>query len=154
MAPDLVEIRRDLHRHPELSFEEVRTAAIASTAMEALGCRVRTQVGITGVVADLENGEGPTIALRADMDALPIHETNTHAFVSETPGVMHACGHDAHVAGLIGAAKLLAHEREEGRLPPAPFGSSSSPPKREPTTKARVAQCAWWKRARWRESRP
>ena len=118
MAPDLVEIRRDLHRHPELSFEEVRTAAIASTAMEALGCRVRTQVGITGVVADLENGEGPTIALRADMDALPIHETNTHAFVSETPGVMHACGHDAHVAGLIGAAKLLAHEREEGRLPP------------------------------------
>ena len=73
----------------------MRTAAIASPAMEALGCRVRTQVGITGVVADLENGEGPTIALRADMDALPMHETNTHAFVSETPGVMHACGHDA-----------------------------------------------------------
>jgi amidohydrolase len=117
MAEDLVEIRRDLHRHPELSFEEVRTAGIAAEAMEALGCGVRTEVGITGVVADLENGQGPTVALRADMDALPIQETNTHAFISESPGIMHACGHDAHVAGLIGAARLLAHERDEGRLP-------------------------------------
>ena len=118
MAPDLVDIRRDLHRHPELSFQEVRTAGIAARAMEALGCRVRTEVGITGVVADLDNGAGPTVALRADMDALPIQETNTHDFVSENPGVMHACGHDAHVAGLIGAARLLVRERDEGRLPP------------------------------------
>jgi len=118
IAPDLVEMRRDLHRHPELSFEEVRTAGIAAKAMESLGCLTRTEVGITGVVADLENGHGPTIALRADMDALPIHETNTHDFVSGNPGVMHACGHDAHVTGLIGAARLLARERDEGRLPP------------------------------------
>jgi len=117
MAPDLVEIRRDLHRHPELSFEEVRSAGIAAAAMETLGCRVRTRVGVTGVVADLENGEGPTVALRADMDALPIQEANTHDFISECPGIMHACGHDAHVAGLIGAARLLARERDEGRLP-------------------------------------
>ena len=111
-------IRRDLHRHPELSFREVRTAGVAAAAMQALGYRVRTEVGVTGVVADLDNGAGPTVALRADMDALPIHETNTHDFVSENPGVMHACGHDAHVAGLIGAARLLARERDEGRLPP------------------------------------
>jgi len=117
IAADLVKIRRDLHRHPELSFEEVRTAGIAATAMESLGCTVRTGVGITGVVADLENGPGPRIALRGDMDALPIHETNTHGFVSENPGVIHACGHDAHVAGLIGAARLLAREKAEGQLP-------------------------------------
>ncbi len=118
MTQDLVEIRRDLHRHPELSFEEVRTAGIAATAMKDLGCRVRTRVGVTGVVAEMENGRGPTVALRADMDALPIQETNTHGFVSESAGVMHACGHDAHVAGLIGAARLLAREKAEGRLPP------------------------------------
>ena len=117
MAPELVEIRRDLHRHPELSFREVRTAGIAAQAMAVLGFRVRTEAGVTGVVADLENGEGPRVALRADMDALPIQETNTHDFVSGNPGVMHACGHDAHVAGLIGAARLLARERDEGRMP-------------------------------------
>ena len=117
IAPDLVEIRRDLHRHPELAFQEVRTAGIAARALENLGCRIQTEIGITGVIADLDNGTGPKVALRADMDALPIQEINTHDFVSRNPGVMHACGHDAHVAGLIGAARLLSKERDEGRLP-------------------------------------
>jgi len=73
---------------------------------------------ITGVVGELENGPGPTIALRADMDALPIQEDADHDYRSTVPGVMHACGHDAHMAGLLGAARLLAEEMEEGRLPP------------------------------------
>ena len=118
LSSDLIAIRRDLHRHPELAFEEVRTAAVAAEEMTALGCDVRTGVGRTGVVADLDAGDGPVVALRADMDALPIQEENGHDFVSTTPGVMHACGHDAHVAGLIGAARLLASERDAGRLPP------------------------------------
>lgn len=118
LTPDLISIRRDLHRNPELGFEEVRTASIAAKEMEALGCDVRTGVGRTGVVADLDAGHGPVVALRADMDALPIQEENKHDFVSRTPGVMHACGHDGHVAGLIGAARLLASERDAGQLPP------------------------------------
>ncbi len=114
----LVELRRDLHRHPELSYREHRTAGIAAEAMRALGFRVRTGVARTGVVADLEHGDGPTVALRADMDALPIDEANDHGFSSTVPGVMHACGHDAHTAGLIGTARLLAGLRDEGTLPP------------------------------------
>ena len=118
MQPSLVEMRRDLHRHPELGFEEKRTARIAADAVEALGFRVRRGVGITGVVADLGNEPGPTIALRADMDALPIHEDTGAEYASHTPGVMHACGHDAHTTGLVGAARLLAEEHARGRLPP------------------------------------
>jgi amidohydrolase len=117
LSDDLTAIRRDLHQHPELSFQEVRTAGVAAREMEALGFSVRTGVGRTGVVAELENGEGPLIALRADMDALPINEANTHDFVSQNEGVMHACGHDGHVAGLIGAARILATERDSGQLP-------------------------------------
>ena len=86
--------------------------------MEALGFSVRTGIGRTGVIAELDNGGGPLIALRADMDALPIKEANTHDFVSQNAGVMHACGHDGHVAGLVGAARILAEERDAGRLPP------------------------------------
>ncbi len=118
LAADLTAIRRDLHQNPELSFQEVRTAGIAAKEMEALGFSVRTGIGRTGVIAELDNGEGPLIALRADMDALPIKEANTHDFVSKNAGVMHACGHDGHVAGLIGAARILAEERDGGRLPP------------------------------------
>lgn len=117
LSADLTAIRRDLHQHPELSFQEVRTAGIAAKEMEALGFSVRTGISRTGVVAELDNGEGPVIALRADMDALPIKEANTHDFVSQNPGVMHACGHDGHVSGLIGAARILAEERDSGRLP-------------------------------------
>ncbi len=85
--------------------------------MEALGFSVRTGIGRTGVIAELRNGDGPVVALRADMDALPIQEANKHDFVSENPGVMHACGHDGHVAGMIGAARILAAERDAERLP-------------------------------------
>lgn len=117
-AADLIAIRRDLHRHPELGFEELRTAGIAARAMESLGFTVRTGIAKTGVVADLVVGEGgTTVALRADMDALPIHETNDHDFTSVVAGRMHACGHDAHVAGLIGAARLLAARAHAGTLP-------------------------------------
>jgi IAA-amino acid hydrolase len=119
LAPELVAVRRDLHRHPELGFAELRTAGIAAQAMETLGFSVRTGVARTGVVADLViPGDGPTVALRADMDALPIHEENDHDFTSTVPGRMHACGHDAHVAGLLGAARLLAARAKAGALPP------------------------------------
>ena len=117
LSADLTAIRRDLHQHPELSFQEVRTAGIAAKEMETLGFSIRTGIGRTGVIAELHNGDGPVIALRADMDALPILEANTHDFISENPGVMHACGHDGHVSGMIGAARILANERDSGRLP-------------------------------------
>jgi amidohydrolase len=108
MLDELVALRRDLHRHPELSFEEERTARIAAEAVETLGYRTRRGVGGHGVIAELSGGEGPTVALRADMDALPIAETNDVDYRSTRQGVMHACGHDAHTAMLVGAARLLA----------------------------------------------
>ncbi len=114
---DLIDLRRDLHRHPELSFQEFRTAEIAARQVEALGFEVRRGVGRTGVVAELVTGVGPTVALRADMDALPIHEANNVDYCSTVPGVMHACGHDAHVTMLVGAARLLAEMRDRGELP-------------------------------------
>lgn len=117
LAPDLVAIRRDLHRHPELAFQETRTADIAARAAADLGFAVRTGIARTGVVADLANGDGPMVALRADMDALPIREENDFAWRSSVDGVMHACGHDAHVSMLIGAARLLAAARDRGDLP-------------------------------------
>ena len=104
---DLVAMRRDLHRHPELAFTETRTGDIAARAVETLGFRVRRGVGRTGVVAELGTGR-PIVALRADMDALPIMEAGDAPYRSTVPGVMHACGHDAHVAMLVGAARLLA----------------------------------------------
>jgi amidohydrolase len=116
-AADLVDIRRDLHRHPELAFQEVRTAGVVAAALEDLGLEPRRGVGRTGVVADVRGGPGPVVALRADMDALPIHEDADHDYRSTVDGVMHACGHDAHTAGLIGAARLLVAARDEGALP-------------------------------------
>ncbi|MFM8322162.1 MAG: M20/M25/M40 family metallo-hydrolase, partial [Chloroflexota bacterium] len=107
MAEQLTGWRRTIHRHPELGFTEQRTAELAAAALEQLGCRVRRGVGRTGLTADL-GSQGPLIAIRADMDALPIHEQSGAAYTSETPGVMHACGHDAHTAMALGAAALLA----------------------------------------------
>lgn len=114
---ELVEMRRHFHQHPELSFREFETAAECARRVEALGYAVRRDVGKTGVVAELRNGEGPVIALRADMDALPIQEENDVEYRSNVPGVMHACGHDAHMTMLIGAARLLKVAHARGELP-------------------------------------
>jgi amidohydrolase len=110
----LVAWRRDLHRHPELSFQEVRTAGIVAQTLSELGYEVRTRVARTGIVALLHGGRpGPTVMLRADMDALPIQEVSEASYASESPGVMHACGHDGHVAMGLGAATLLARHAAE-----------------------------------------
>ncbi len=118
LAPELTEIRRDIHAHPELSFRETRTADLVAQRLRALGYEVRTAVGVTGCVGELSVGTGRTIALRADMDALPIQEQNEVPYRSKNDGVMHACGHDAHVACLLGAARLLAESKKTGTLPP------------------------------------
>lgn len=113
MYDDLVAIRRDLHMHPEMGFQEFRTAGIVAERLNALGYEVTTGVGQTGVVA-LMGGAQPgerTVLLRFDMDALPIDEQNDVPYRSQTPGVMHACGHDAHVSIGIGVATLLAQHR-------------------------------------------
>lgn len=109
--------RRYLHEHPELSFEEVETAKFVANELERIGnLHIETNVGGHGIVATLTTGHGPTIALRADMDALPIQEENSHSFVSKNEGVMHACGHDAHTSMLLGAAHLLAQQFRKGQL--------------------------------------
>ena len=108
-----VELRRDFHRHPELGFEEVRTAQIVTDALTALGLEVTTGVGKTGVVGLLKGAKAsPVVLLRFDMDALPIQEENEIDFASEVPGKMHACGHDNHIAVGLSVAKLLAEVRE------------------------------------------
>ncbi|MCC6737864.1 MAG: amidohydrolase [Planctomycetia bacterium] len=106
---DLVECRRDLHAHPEMAFKEVRTARLVAARLRALGVGVKEGVAKTGVVGLIKGGEpGPVVALRADMDALPIVEREKKPYRSGTPGVMHACGHDGHVAILLGVAEVLA----------------------------------------------
>lgn len=108
----LVAFRRDLHRHPEVSWREERTARAVTEVLERLGIGFRSGVGGTGVIADLPGPPGsPVVALRADMDALPIREETGLPFASAHEGVMHACGHDGHTTMLIGAAELLAGER-------------------------------------------
>ena len=116
LSDTLVDLRRDFHRHPELAFREHRTARRVAERLAELGIAVRTGVGKTGVVGDLGQA-GPRVALRADMDALPMQETNEVPYASQVPGVMHACGHDVHVACLLGAAELLTREAAAGRLP-------------------------------------
>ena len=105
---EIVAIRRHLHQYPELSFEEVNTAKYIADFHEKLGHQVRTNVGGNGVLAYLKGEKpGPTVALRADFDALPIHEQTDVPFKSNNDGVMHACGHDGHTATLLGLAKVL-----------------------------------------------
>jgi len=112
LEPDLIALRRDLHRHPELGFAEERTASIMAQAMQRLGLRVHTGVGGTGVVADLQGERsGPVLLIRAELDALAITETAGRDFASTTPGVMHACGHDAHMSALVGTAMILSEMR-------------------------------------------
>src|SRR3954447_6277490 len=121
LLPDLEALYKDVHSHPELSMQETRTAGLAADRLRAAGYEVTTGVGKTGVVGLLRNGDGPTVMLRADMDALPVEEatglpyastaTATDADGNETP-VMHACGHDMHVTWLAGATALLAQSRD------------------------------------------
>ena len=114
LAAQLTAWRRDLHAHPELAFEERRTAGIVAATLGELGCEVRTGVAQTGVIGLLSGGKpGPTVMLRVDMDALPIHEISDAPYVSQVAGVMHACGHDGHVAVGLGAATLLARHAAE-----------------------------------------
>ncbi len=114
ITPKLIELRRDFHRHPELGFKETRTAGIVADHLRGLGLEVRTGVAETGVVALLAGGRpGKTVAIRADMDALPITEAQDRPHASLTPGVMHACGHDGHVAAALMAAEVLAAGKDE-----------------------------------------
>jgi amidohydrolase len=125
MTPDFVEkarqlfsytrdLRRDLHRHPELAFQEIRTAGVIARELSALGLEVNTGIAETGVVGLLRGGRpGPVVLLRVDMDALPIQEENDAPYRSQIPGVMHACGHDGHVAiGLTVGSMLQRHAKE------------------------------------------
>lgn len=115
MAAQLSAWRRDFHMYPELGFRETRTAAVVAEALQKLGYRVRTGVGRTGVVAERGTGR-PVVAIRADMDALPIVEANEVPYASRNVGVMHACGHDAHTAIGLGVAALLAEEDFRGTV--------------------------------------
>jgi hippurate hydrolase len=108
LVPDLVALRRDIHAHPELAYREHRTARIVAEALRAMGLDVAAGIGGTGVVGTLRLGSGPSLGLRADMDALPIQEESGVAHASTYDGVFHGCGHDGHTAMLLGAARHLA----------------------------------------------
>lgn len=115
LHPAIIEIRRDIHRHPELGFKEVRTAALVADKLRALKFdEVRTGVGVTGVVGVLKGGRpGPVVAVRADMDALPVPELIDVPYKSTVPNVKHACGHDGHTAIALGVAEIFARMRAE-----------------------------------------
>lgn len=109
----LIAFRRDLHRHPELGWEEVRTCEKIRQALDELGIKHRTPANMTGVIADIPGPPGvPMVALRADLDALPLQEETGLQFASITAGKMHACGHDGHTSMLLGAAELLSRDRD------------------------------------------
>lgn len=121
-APSLVELYKDLHAHPELGFQEVRTAARLAKELKAAGFEVTEKIGITGVVAVFKNGDGPTVMVRADMDGLPIIEKTGLAYASKETvrdsegrevGTMHACGHDINVTCLVGVARVLAGMKDK-----------------------------------------
>ena len=111
----LISWRRDFHMHPELGFSEHRTSGKVVEVLQDLGLKVRKGVGKTGVVADIGSGS-PMIAIRADMDALPLQENNDVSYASQNPGIMHACGHDSHTAMLLGVAELLTKEKFSGTV--------------------------------------
>ncbi len=115
ISEELIEWRRDFHMHPEIGFELHRTAKIVAEELEKMGYRVRRGIGKTGVVAEIGEG-GKVIAIRADMDALPILEQNEYEYASKNAGAMHACGHDSHTAMALGAALLLSKEKLPGRV--------------------------------------
>ena len=116
IAPDLIELRRDLHAHPELSWTEERTTDVVASWMDKLDIAYRRLEG-SGLVARLGPADAPVVALRADLDALPIHETTALPWRSTVDGVAHACGHDVHTAALVGAAVALSDLERRGLLP-------------------------------------
>ncbi|MCP4688355.1 MAG: amidohydrolase, partial [Desulfobacterales bacterium] len=120
IKPYMVDIRRRIHRRPELGYREEKTSGLIREKLDALGIPYKSGVARTGVIGEIrgENlgAEGPTVLIRADMDALPLEENTGLEFSSRTPGVMHACGHDAHVAIALGAARLLKEEVFSGRI--------------------------------------
>ena len=109
----IIDIRRELHKHPELMYEEVKTSALVRRELDKLGIQYQSPIAETGVLASIGNGKGPCVALRADMDALPIHEETDVPFRSEVDGKMHACGHDCHTAMLLGAARILKSKEKD-----------------------------------------
>ena len=110
---EMTDLRRDLHAHPELAFEEVRTSGVVAERLRAMGLEARTQVGKTGVLATVKGANsGKTVLLRADMDALPIQEENETPYRSQNAGKMHACGHDCHTSILLGVTKQLLRQRD------------------------------------------
>jgi len=115
ITEELIEWRRDFHMHPEVGFDVHRTAGIVADELEKMGYRVRRNVGKTGVVADIGEG-GRMIAIRADMDALPLQELNDYEYKSTIENKMHACGHDSHTAMALGTAQILAKEKFNGRV--------------------------------------
>lgn len=116
IRPFIVDLRRRIHRQPELGFDVHKTAALVASTLRDLGVEAQTGVGKTGVVGYIGDGDGPVVGIRADMDALPILEDTGLDFSSEVPGKMHACGHDAHTAMLLGAAKLLSAQPIRGQI--------------------------------------
>jgi amidohydrolase len=155
-VPEMVRLRRDLHQHPELGFQEVRTSAIVAEALERAGLPVRRNVARTGVVALVEGAHpGPTLLMRADMDALPILQENDVPYASLHPGKMHACGHDGHTSILLTTARLLAGRRDrlKGRVKlifqPAEEGPGGAEPMiaegvlRDPQVDAAVGLHLW-----------
>jgi carboxypeptidase Ss1 len=114
VEPEMIETRRAVHQHPELAYHEVETAKLVAGRLESLGIDVKTGVGGTGVLGTLKGGnKGKVVALRADMDGLPVQEMADVEFRSRVDGAMHACGHDTHVAMLLGAARILAEHRKD-----------------------------------------
>lgn len=112
VAAETVALRRDFHQHPEIAFEEVRTAGIIAERLAAMGLPVQTGIGKTGVTALLDTGKpGKTVLARADIDALPVHEERDTPYRSTVPGKMHACGHDGHAAVLLSTAKILTEQK-------------------------------------------
>lgn len=117
MQGDIRNLRRSIHQYPELGFTEKRTGQLVQRTLKSLHIPFKAPVAKTGIIAEIKGSQGPTLALRADMDALPIQEENGFDFDSKHPGIMHACGHDAHTAMLLGTAKVLKSLSDQGKLP-------------------------------------
>src|SRR5947207_4597865 len=113
---DLVDLRRDLHAHPELSWQESRTTDLVGHHLDEVGWRL-TRTGDSGLIADLGDGDSSLVALRADLDALPVTDTTADPWHSQVPGVAHACGHDVHTTALLGAGLALSEVYAAGELP-------------------------------------